>query len=404
MGLAVGAVLRVDGDGEGAERGGRQRDAYLLRLQLPRGRAHCRQVTQRSSTDDLRGRGSSREGDGSGKRGRSGDERKRAGGRSNWQHLKEAYNELLKDIQWKVRRTLSYSIHEIALILGPELTKEALLPALDVFLKDLDEVKVGALQNLSKLLGVLEPAARSNYVSLICSLEMESDNWRFRQLLAQQLGELFQLFDESVVQSELYPIFMKLSRDPVAEVRNAAGQQLQVILERLDELKVTWREEFTEELQDLATDRVYLHRLMFAQMCENLLVAPAELDVDMFKKDFLPQLLVRPRVCSRLLASARLCSRLRGLEARGGRRTVCASRARACEREREREREREEGAWLRMLCDREGLCSPRDVVWDPTDGKECCDAEISVAKVSAGRGRQVLAEDKVANIRQKAAT
>mmetsp|Transcript_753 Transcript_753/g.1545 ORF Transcript_753/g.1545 Transcript_753/m.1545 type:complete len:645 (+) Transcript_753:130-2064(+) len=213
-------------------------------------------------------------------------------GRSNWQHLKEAYNELLKDIQWKVRRTLSYSIHEIALILGPELTKEALLPALDVFLKDLDEVKVGALQNLSKLLGVLEPAARSNYVSLICSLEMESDNWRFRQLLAQQLGELFQLFDESVVQSELYPIFMKLSRDPVAEVRNAAGQQLQVILERLDELKVTWREEFTEELQDLATDRVYLHRLMFAQMCENLLVAPAELDVDMFKKDFLPQLLV----------------------------------------------------------------------------------------------------------------
>ena len=43
----------------------------------------------------------------------------------------EAYEELLKDIQWKVRRTLSYSIHEIALILGPKLTQDSLLPALD---------------------------------------------------------------------------------------------------------------------------------------------------------------------------------------------------------------------------------------------------------------------------------
>jgi serine/threonine-protein phosphatase 4 regulatory subunit 1 len=117
-------------------------------------------------------------------------------GRDNWVHLEEAYSELLKDIQWKVRRTLSFSIHEIALILGPKLTQDSLLPAFDTFLKDLDEVKVGVLQNLAKLLGVLEPAARQQYVPLLCNLEMESDNWRFRQLLALQLGELFHLYDE----------------------------------------------------------------------------------------------------------------------------------------------------------------------------------------------------------------
>ena len=50
---------------------------------------------------------------------------------------------------------------------------------------------------------------------------MESDNWRFRQLLALQLGELFNLYDEQVIQAELYPIFMKLCRDPVAEVPHA---------------------------------------------------------------------------------------------------------------------------------------------------------------------------------------
>ena len=221
-------------------------------------------------------------------------------GRDNWVHLEEAYEELLKDIQWKVRRTLSYSIHEIALILGPKLTQDSLLPALDTFLKDLDEVKVGVLQNLAKLLSVLEPAARQQYVPLLCNLEMESDNWRFRQLLAVQLGDLFHLYDEEVIQTELYPIFMKLCRDPVAEVRMSAGQQLPAILKRLDELQVAWMDEFVEELQDLATDRLFQHRLMFAQMCVTCLQdLDAQMgqgrdvgaDVDRFKKDLLPHML-----------------------------------------------------------------------------------------------------------------
>ena len=57
---------------------------------------------------------------------------------------------------------------------------------------------MGVLQNLGKLLGVMEPAARLLYVPLLCNLEMESDNWRFRQLLALQLGELFHLYEEEV--------------------------------------------------------------------------------------------------------------------------------------------------------------------------------------------------------------
>jgi hypothetical protein len=94
-----------------------------------------------------------------------------------------------------------------------------------------------------------------------------------------------------VVQTELYPIFMKLCRDPVAEVRNAAGQQLIPILRRLAELDVSWMEEFIEELQDLATDRLFQHRLMFAHMCHALAAQGDELDTALFVKDFLPQLL-----------------------------------------------------------------------------------------------------------------
>eukprot|EP00285_Hemiselmis_virescens_P015271 CAMPEP_0173385842 /NCGR_PEP_ID=MMETSP1356-20130122/8439_1 /TAXON_ID=77927 ORGANISM="Hemiselmis virescens, Strain PCC157" /NCGR_SAMPLE_ID=MMETSP1356 /ASSEMBLY_ACC=CAM_ASM_000847 /LENGTH=611 /DNA_ID=CAMNT_0014341827 /DNA_START=74 /DNA_END=1906 /DNA_ORIENTATION=- len=211
-------------------------------------------------------------------------------GREGWPMLQEAYHELVKDIQWKVRRTLSFSMHEIALILGPELTASSLLGAMDVFLKDLDEVKIGVLQNLSKILGVLEPSARASYVELICSLEMESDNWRFRHLLAVQLGELFALFGEEVVETELYPIFVKLLRDPVAEVRNGAAQQLGQILKRLKELEGAWKEEFMAELSEFATDDCFQARLTYAFMCDHLVRLEDYFDAESFEKDFLPQL------------------------------------------------------------------------------------------------------------------
>jgi len=213
-------------------------------------------------------------------------------GRDKWKHLEEAYRELQKDIQWKVRRTLAYSVHEMALILGPALAQQALIPAVDAFLKDLDEVKIGVIQNLSRLLAGLDPAGRAHFVSLICSLEMESDNWRFRQLLATQLGELFELYEEDVIRKELYPIFIKLARDPVAEVRGCTAAQLQRVLQRLDALQVSWWGDVSEEVLDLADDRNYQYRLVFAGMAERLLEGdvPALLHTH-FTTLFLPKLL-----------------------------------------------------------------------------------------------------------------
>eukprot|EP00283_Hemiselmis_rufescens_P004699 CAMPEP_0173423222 /NCGR_PEP_ID=MMETSP1357-20121228/3615_1 /TAXON_ID=77926 /ORGANISM="Hemiselmis rufescens, Strain PCC563" /LENGTH=643 /DNA_ID=CAMNT_0014386315 /DNA_START=23 /DNA_END=1954 /DNA_ORIENTATION=+ len=212
-------------------------------------------------------------------------------GKEGWPMLQEAYHELVKDIQWKVRRTLSFSMHEIALILGPELTQSSLLDAMDVFLNDLDEVKIGVLQNLSKILSVLDSESRSRYVELVCSLEMESDNWRFRHLLSVQLGDLFSLFSEDVVESELYPIFVKLLRDPVAEVRNGAGQQLGQILRRLRETDASWKDEFMSELSEFATDDCFQARLTYAFMCDHLVgLEDGMFDAEGFQRDFLPQL------------------------------------------------------------------------------------------------------------------
>jgi serine/threonine-protein phosphatase 4 regulatory subunit 1 len=57
--------------------------------------------------------------------------------------------------QWKVRRTLAFSIHELAVILGEDITHRDLVPVFDGFLKDLDEVRIGILRHLADFLRVI---------------------------------------------------------------------------------------------------------------------------------------------------------------------------------------------------------------------------------------------------------
>ena len=57
-------------------------------------------------------------------------------------------------LQWKVRRTLAFSIHELALILGEEITTRDLVPIFNGFLRDLDEVRIGVLKHFSDFLRV----------------------------------------------------------------------------------------------------------------------------------------------------------------------------------------------------------------------------------------------------------
>ena len=62
--------------------------------------------------------------------------------------LKPMHDQMVTDNRWKIRRSLAFSLHECASILGPELTERDLLPVLFHFLQDITEVAEGALDNL----------------------------------------------------------------------------------------------------------------------------------------------------------------------------------------------------------------------------------------------------------------
>jgi serine/threonine-protein phosphatase 4 regulatory subunit 1 len=74
-----------------------------------------------------------------------------------WSKLKPTYEILVKDSRWKVRRTLSFSLHEIAKIVGPDSTEKELIPILFHFMKDIAEVKEGVVTNMPKFIEVLTP-------------------------------------------------------------------------------------------------------------------------------------------------------------------------------------------------------------------------------------------------------
>ncbi|XP_061064785.1 ankyrin repeat domain-containing protein 60 isoform X1 [Eubalaena glacialis] len=108
-------------------------------------------------------------------------------GRQNWHCLKDTYETLASDVQWKVRRTLAFSIHELAVILGDQLTAADLLPIFNGFLKDLDEVRIGVLKHLYDFLKLLHEDKRREYLYQLQEFVVtdNSRNWRFRYGLAE---------------------------------------------------------------------------------------------------------------------------------------------------------------------------------------------------------------------------
>lgn len=64
---------------------------------------------------------------------------------------------------WKVRRTVASALHQLAVILGPEITSKDLVPVFSRFIGDLDEVRIGILQHLFDFLKVKHAIMRKKY-------------------------------------------------------------------------------------------------------------------------------------------------------------------------------------------------------------------------------------------------
>ncbi|CAJ0837302.1 17544_t:CDS:10 [Entrophospora sp. SA101] len=141
-------------------------------------------------------------------------------GESRWDDFKETYFSLTRDMQVKVRRTLSYSLHEIAKVIGPKKTEEDLLPVFTYYLVDMDEVKSGVMENYVSFISCLPQTARDECLPSLSGIwDNLKPQWRLRNTIAKQIPALCQLFDGSSIINYLLPLAIKAVKDEVATVR-----------------------------------------------------------------------------------------------------------------------------------------------------------------------------------------
>ncbi|KAI4493300.1 hypothetical protein M0802_009468 [Mischocyttarus mexicanus] len=213
-------------------------------------------------------------------------------GKTNWGYLRKAYQSLAGAKQWKVRRTLASSIHEIAIILGEEITASDLVPIYDGFIKDLDEVRIGVLKHLATFLKILKPTYRWHYLPRLHNFLVTDNewNWRFRKEFATQLLEVVTLFNANDVAEHIAPLSLKLLVDKVAAVRQIALTLVTRIVSHLstdEPLAMALIQELRDTLA-MNTNK-WVRRQTYALLCAQLINGRA-ISGEKFVKKMLPNL------------------------------------------------------------------------------------------------------------------
>nr|CAD7460997.1 unnamed protein product [Timema tahoe] len=213
-------------------------------------------------------------------------------GRENWFLLKDAYETLASDLQWKVRRTVASSIHELAVILGEDLATKDLVPIYNGFIKDLDEVRIGALKHLADFLKLVRPSERNSFLPRLTEFLLTDNewNWRFREELAEQLLMTVGLFSPMDVRKHLTPLAIALLMDKVAAVRHIALYLVTQLVHHVSIDTVLMRGLLAELAEQFAHSKRWSRRQTFALLCSRL-VSEHVLPEKHFARDILPHLL-----------------------------------------------------------------------------------------------------------------
>lgn len=204
-------------------------------------------------------------------------------GADRWPELNSTFATLCKDTKFKVRRTLSHSLHELALLLGPDATQQYLLEPFTHFLKDLDEVRIGVVSHLATFFDVLSEEAKLEHIDVIREVQNEPDtNWRFRRVLAAQLDELAMVFPVDTVATQIVPVLLSLCRDRISAVRSEAVARVGNFLLVLDDHPSY--PELVQEIHAFAHSPSFLDRELYIRICTGLI---QDIPLVLIERDFL---------------------------------------------------------------------------------------------------------------------
>ncbi|PIC53714.1 hypothetical protein B9Z55_000033 [Caenorhabditis nigoni] len=161
-------------------------------------------------------------------------------GRAAWPRLNLVFRKLAMDEQARVRQSISYSIHEIANMLGQQITDEDLLPVFYDLRNDQNaEVRAGILTHLYDFVKCLSLDKRDEMILSLPQFfpigaqpgnQAQNGDWRSRFELISQLSKLCSLYSIQDVNLHMSGIALTLADDRVAEVRREAVMLVSTIV------------------------------------------------------------------------------------------------------------------------------------------------------------------------------
>lgn len=210
-------------------------------------------------------------------------------GGARWDELRPLFLVLARHPEKKVRRPISYALHDIAKVIGPDLTFRDLFPVFDLFCRDVEDVRRGVIRGMAPFLASLHPTDREACVPVLRETldSVPARGWRLRRLLARQMDSLARIFSPMMVFAQVRPVAESLLKDEVAAVRNAVAVRLAPLLETVGSASLMLREDIEASLLSGATSGSASTRLTLARALEAL---AAELPSEDFLGSFLATL------------------------------------------------------------------------------------------------------------------
>jgi len=207
-------------------------------------------------------------------------------GPARWSEIRPLFLVLARHPEKKVRRPVSHSLHELARVVGPDITLTDLYPVFDLFRRDVEDVRRGVIRGLSAFLSGMRPADREACIPVLRETldSLPPRGWRLRRAVARQVDSLASLFSPVMVFAQVRPLVERLLDDDVAAVRNAAAARLAPLLEAAGKTDIALREEVEASLLARASSADARARVTLVRCLEAL---AASLPPDDFLGSFL---------------------------------------------------------------------------------------------------------------------
>lgn len=174
-----------------------------------------------------------------------------------------------------IKLSIASHLGTIAQISGQEFVEKELIYIVDKqFLtlssKTTQEIKMKAIQELSKILKITTPITRRFFADYYICIQDNIIKWRIRASICEQLNELIEIFEPADILSFIVPMFFTLCRDQTALVRKIVTRKYYLLVQKIEIFLPEHICIIFDNMCRFATEKTFTLRQSFIEMFANL--------------------------------------------------------------------------------------------------------------------------------------